>query len=526
MSVTTPVRAALAGDIGLSGPVLSDAVSLSKLTMDSFAWRLLSESSKLVLQVGVQVALARLLPVDAFGLLAVAMLVVNFGARLSEMGTGPALIQRATITATHVRVAFSLAAVSGALLSAATWFGAPLVAALFKVPEVAPPLRLIGLMFVFGSLGTTAESLMQRRMEYRRLLRVELVSYGVGYALVGIVLALLRCGIWALAWAIVVQSIVRTAMLLVMAPHPARPCLSTREAGQLLNFGVGMTLGGLASFTAQNAATFVVARWLGTTALGLFSRAYQLMYLPIYQFSSILCLVLFPAYSTIQADPERVERGYLGSLCLSALVMFPAFAAMAIVAPELMTGVLGPQWAAAAVPLRILCVAGAFYCIYTLADAVARGMGAVYAKFVNQAVYAVAVFAGAWAAKGWNTAGVAVGVLCATVLVYGLMAHLSLRVTRSEWRRFFRAQLPGIAVAVAVAAIGAPIASMLRAATPDPLVVLAGTLAACGAAWAAAAAALPRRWLTASVREMIANATTAGVEAAAGLRRRYRPDPT
>ena len=40
---------------------------MSKRTVDAFAWRLLSESSKLVLQIGVQITLARLLPVDAFG---------------------------------------------------------------------------------------------------------------------------------------------------------------------------------------------------------------------------------------------------------------------------------------------------------------------------------------------------------------------------------------------------------------------------------------------------------------------------
>lgn len=511
-------------DIALLRPALPHGASLSKFTLDAFLWRLLSESSKLVLQVGVQITLARLLPVETFGLMAIAMVVMNLGARVSEMGTGPALIQRPTITATHVRVAFTLSVLFGSSLSIAIWFGAGVAGTLFKAPAVTSALRLMGLAFVFTSFGATADALLQRRMDYRRLLRVELVSYAFGYAVVGIVLALLGYGIWALAWAVVAQTIVRTAMLLLMLRHPARPCLRRRETQELLNFGVGMTLGGLASFAAQNSDYFVAARWLGTTALGLYSRAYQLMYLPIYAFASILNLVLFPAYSTIQTDRERVARGYLSSVSLSALVAFPVYAAVAIAAPEVMTGVFGPPWAPAATPLRILCLAGAFYCVYNLADSLVRALGAVYEKFFYQAIYAFAVFAGAYACRGWNIVGVASAVLGSTALVYLLMAHVSLRLTHSGWRPFFRAQLPGLAVSAAVVAIALPAAIALRAAGAPPLIVLGGTLTAAAAAAAATALTLPRRWFTANVREMVAYATATGVEMAAGVLRRYRPE--
>jgi PST family polysaccharide transporter len=325
-------------------------------TANAFVWRLVSESSKFALQMGVQVTLARLLPVEAFGVLAIASLLINFGFCMAEIGTGPALIQRAEITAKHVRVAWSLSVMCGALVSLGIWMGAPVIAALFRADAAAPVLRLIGLVFVIGSAGTTAESLLQRRMDYRRLLCVELLSYGCGYAVLGITLAALNYGVWALAWGTVAQSTLKTSLLLLLSPHSLRPCLARAEAGQLLNFGVGMTLGRLASFSAQNADYFVVARWLGTTALGFYSRAYQLMCLPIYQFSSILNYVLFPAYSSIQTEPDRLRRGYLGSVCLASLVVFPALTTMAIVAPELMITMFGPQWAPAAPALRILCV--------------------------------------------------------------------------------------------------------------------------------------------------------------------------
>jgi len=495
---------------------------MSKRTVDAFAWRLLSESSKLVLQVGVQITLARLLPVDAFGVLAVASLVVNFGSRVSAIGTGPALIQRAEITGRHIRAAFVLSVACGAAVSVGIWPAAPRTAALFRVDRAAPSLRLIGMVFVIGSIATTAESLLFRRMDYRRLLWIDLLSYGCGYAIVGIGLALLHYGVWALAWATVAQTIFKTTMLLVLSPHPMRPCLGGAETRQLLNFGIGMTLGRLASFAAQNADYFVVARWLGTTALGFYSRAYQLMCLPIYQFSSILNTVLFPAYSSIQTDAERLRRGYLGSVCLSAIVVFPALTTMAIVAPELMTAVFGPQWAPSAPALQILCMAGMLYSIYNLADSLVRAAGAVYRKFLYHTIYALSVLAGAFVGRHWGIGGVAAAVTVATAVGYVLMSQLSLRLTRASWPAFFAAHLPGIAVSAAAAAIGLPVGAVVRSAGVAPLVALAAMTSACTLAALAALLAVPDAWLTPTVREVIGQVRKAASGMAAAARRRYR----
>lgn len=483
--------------------------SLSKITSDAFAWRLVTEGSRVVLVFGVQVILARMLPVEAFGMLAIAMVVVNFGSNLSEMGTAPALIQRVTITPAHVRVAFSVALLTGALLTGAIGLAAPVVAGLFNAPAVAPVLQLVGLVFVLAGIGTTAEALMQRAMEYRRLMKVEVVSYAVGFAIVGITVAMLGYGVWALAWATIAQAAVKSAMLIVMRPHPMRPCLALTETRQLLGFGFGLSLSRIAGFTAQNADSFVVARWLGVEALGLYSRAFQLMSQPITHFSSVLNGVLFPAYSTIQSDNDRLRRGYLVSLSVSALVVFPVLVTLALAAPEVMTGVFGPQWGGAATSLRILCLGGAGYCIYNLADSLVRARGAVYRKFLYHSVYAASVFAAAFLGRRWGIGGVSVGVVLAIGVVYLLMARLSLQLTACSWSRFFFAQWGAVVTAAAALGAGVPTLVGLRALGLPPLAVLALSGSVALGASTLATLLLPRRWLLPTVADLIATYRTA-----------------
>jgi len=498
--------------------------SLSRRTVDAFAWGLLTESLRLVLLLAVQITLARLLPVEAFGLLAVAMLVVNFGSRLSEIGTASAIIQRSELSSRHVRAGFTLALLCGTTMTVAIWFGAPVAAVLFKVPTVTPILRLIGWVFAFDSIGSTAEALMQRRMDYRRLLFVSIVSYGVGYGILGITLSILGFGVWALAWATVAQAVMKSAMLLVLCPHPMAPYLFGRETRELLKFGIGMTLSKLATFAAQNGDYFVVARTLGLTALGLYSRAYQLMCLPIYQFSAILNAVLFPAYSSIQHDVDRLRRGYLTALSVSSIVVFPVLTVLAVAAPEVMGGVFGRQWAPAVVPLQILCAGGACYCIYNLADSLVRAKGAVYTKFLCHTIFALAVFMFARAGAAWGITGVSVGVTSAIAVVYLLMARLSLRLTACTWSLFFRAQLPAVAVSGAAGIAGLLIATALRATGISALVILGATALACGVVALVTVFILPSSWHSQTVRAGLCHGKAQANGILAAIRRRYVPE--
>jgi PST family polysaccharide transporter len=472
-----------------------DAAPLFDRAIGAFTWRFLSESSIFALRLVVTIILARLLPVDAFGLLTLVMIVMNFAYRISQVGMAPALIQCKDLTKTHARVAFSVSVLSGVAITAVIWASAPAVAAIFRNDAVTPLLRLISTSFLFSSLGSISAALLERRLNYRRLFQVELSSYTFGYALVGIILAVSGWGVWALAWAIVVESVLRAGLLFAASPHPLRPSFARLEAGQLLNFGAGSSLSRIANYAALNGDYFVVGRWLGAEDLGLYSRAYQLISLPMYQFSSVISYVLFPVYSRIQDDTRALRRAYIASVFISSVIVIPILTALAIAAPEVMAGVFGPQWTGAIAPLQLLCMGGVFHSIYNLGDSLARAKGAVYLKFWCHAVYAAGVIVGSIVGTSWGINGVAVGVVMALAVIYLLLGRLSIYLSESTWREFFLSQLPGLIFGVSVAAFALPVTLLLRSAQIPHLVILAATLAMSLIGALLAALVLPRPWL-------------------------------
>src|SRR5262245_60385302 len=107
-------------------------------TRIAFTWRFASESLKFVLQLTVMIILARLVSVDQFGLLALAMVVTNLVIRVSEIGIYYAVIQRKDLTDTHIRVAFTLSTLFGLFFTAVVYVIAPLAATLLRNDEVTP----------------------------------------------------------------------------------------------------------------------------------------------------------------------------------------------------------------------------------------------------------------------------------------------------------------------------------------------------------------------------------------------------
>jgi PST family polysaccharide transporter len=465
--------------------------------MSAFTWRFVSESLRFVLQLTVMIILARLVRVDQFGLLALAMVVTNLVIRISEIGIYYAVVQRKDLTDTHIRVAFTLSTLFGLFFTAVVYMTAPLAAALLRNDEVTPVLRLMSVIFLFMNLGSTAMGLLQKKLDYRNLLIAEVVSYGVGYALVSVALALLGYGVWALAWASVTQFSLRAALLLWLSPHPKRPSLALEESRQLLTFGVGSSLSTLANYAAINGDYFVVGRWLGATALGLYSRAYQLMTLPMMQFTSVIASVLFPVYSMIQDDDARLRRAYLNSVSLSAIIVTPALAALGVAAPEIMSGIFGAEWVSAAAPLTILCVGGYLNAAHTLSDSLARAKGAVYEKFRRHAIYAACVFAGSYIGSRWGIVGVAVGVVIATIVMYLLMAQLTNRLVGVNWKQYLLCQLPGAILGASVVAVALPVTVLLRVAQLPPLLVLPCALIAAAMAAVVTGVLLPHDWFNA-----------------------------
>jgi O-antigen/teichoic acid export membrane protein len=479
----------------MSARVAGASDSLSGRTITGGQWRMASLVVQGVLHLVIGVVLARLLPPADFGLAAFSLIVIGLAAMVADVGVGAAVVQRQTVTVRHLRVAFTLSLLTGLFITGVLVGIAPLVALLAKDGAVAPVLRVQSIVFIATGVGTVGRAQLQRRLDFRRLFVVDLASYLLGYAFIAIGGALLGWGVWSLVLGSIVQSGLASVLFVLLARAPIRPFLAKREVRELLGFGVGVTVNGVINYVGRNGDNFLVGRFLGTTALGLYARAFNFMMLPINYFSSVIPTVLIPAFAEIQTDKSRVGRGYLMGVQTAALVTAPVMAWVIVSAPHLILGLYGARWVGAIVPLQILAAGGVPRAMLGLAGAVAQACNRVRSETPFQIVFAFAVTLGVSLGAIYGLVGVAVAVSLAVVPLFVGQAWLALSITGVTWRAFGLAHLPGLLLAGVTVAVILPLRFLAESIGLSHLVILAVLSAA-----SAASALLGISIMPASVR--------------------------
>lgn len=405
-TVTCAVRKVMGNRLGKQADLGGE--NLSKQTVSGVSWQMLASAIKFVAQFGTGIALARLLPPEDFGIVGLAYIATGFATILTDLGLGPALIQRRDISERHIRLCHTFSLSSALVIGAALYVSAGFIADFFNDARVEPVLQVLAFTFPFSGFSITSGAILTRRMAFNTIVKIELFASVVGYGGVAIALAVSGFGYWSLVGGTLVQTVLATLLTYAVTRHDLRPFLAREELRDLFGFSAGMSLTSTANYFARQGDYFVVGRLMDATSLGFYSRAYSLMQLPLTFFGRALSRVLFPAASKVQDDPARFQRAFRTTFSLSVAVSLPVSLAIAILAPEIILVLYGEKWLETAPLLAILAPFGVFRMSYNTAVSFVRAYGQAYRLFLSQVIYGVLVIGGSWwAGSIWGLEGVA-----------------------------------------------------------------------------------------------------------------------
>jgi PST family polysaccharide transporter len=151
--------------------------------------------------------------------------------------------------------------------------------------------------------------------------------------------------------------------------------LSWKTGRRLLPFGAGLLGSSVVNYWFRNGDNLLVGRFCGAVQLGLYSRAYNLMMLPVSQVHSVLSPVLFPTLSSVQHSKAEVRRIFLFANQAIAVVAFPLMLGLAVVADDFVKVLWGDRWLGAVTIIRVLAIAGVGNSVYTTTGWIYMAMG-------------------------------------------------------------------------------------------------------------------------------------------------------
>jgi PST family polysaccharide transporter len=331
--------------------------ALQSATISGLGWSCVSQLLQMVLQFIVIAILAHILNPEDFGTIAKITIFTGFLRTMGELGFNTALVQCQDVDRRHLDTVFWLTSVSGVLLTFLTVLLAPFIASFYEQPLLKSLMITLSFTFFITSLSTVHQAILQKGLKFQQIAKVEIgATFLAGICAVGF--ACNGAGLWSL----VVQTLVGACTLTFLLWHLCRwrPDFSFDHAAYRQMHRFSMNLLGFNGFNylIRNFDNLLIGKFLGSTMLGIYSFAYNLMILPVSQITSITSRVMFSALSSIKDDIERVRGIFLMSTRIIALLAFPVIVGMFIVAEPFVSLVYGDMWLPVVPVFKVLCISG------------------------------------------------------------------------------------------------------------------------------------------------------------------------
>jgi len=318
-----------------------------------------SQGLKFIITIAATSVMARLLTPADYGLIGMVAFVTGFVSMYKDLGLAAATIQKSEINSEQISTLFWVNLLLSLGITLFTAAISPLVAWFYGEPRLTLVTVVTAVGFIISGLAVQHEALLRRQMRYFALASIGLTSMIMGYV-VGIILAWRGFSYWALVASQL--AVATTGTLLTVTLCRWMPGLPKRNTGvrSMLKFGSNLTGFTTINYFSRNLDNLLIGRVWGAQQLGLYTRAYQLMGLPIEQINEPISSVAVPSLSRLTDSPESYRKAYLRMLEKVALLTMPCVALMIATSDWIIHIVLGPQWTGATKIFVLLGITGLF----------------------------------------------------------------------------------------------------------------------------------------------------------------------
>jgi O-antigen/teichoic acid export membrane protein len=445
---------------------------------------------------------SRTLTATQFGVFAVATIFADLSLALSTSTFGVALIQTDELSEETSRAGLVAFASTAVFLSVGALLSAPLLERIFGSPGLAEVLVAMSLAVPLRVMSGYYGALLQRNLDLRFYQATQNVPQFVGGCGLTVIGALAGWGVWCLVAGYALSAAMEFVMTLARARPIHRFPQRMQSVVDLLKIGSGSAANRMANFAAVSLDRAVVGVGLGAGALGIYSRAYGLMMVPVKLLGMAISQTLLSVFSRLQGDDLRLRDALLKILNIQPMLFIPIGVGLIVATPALVLVVLGDGWSQVVLPAQILFSALAARLGYVAPEQAAVAVGEAWGSAGRQLVFATLVCLGALSGLAIGLVGVAVGVTLALVVLYCLSLRRAAERFQFSKMALIGAHLRAIAVCLPGLLLASMGGQMLSAWTQSELVaslVKAVIYSSCSATIIIIA---PRAWMGEAVGDI------------------------
>lgn len=339
--------------------------SLGHTAVKGAVWASIDRFTSMGIQFIVNLVLARLLLPADFGMIGMLAIFITVSQTLIDGGFASALIQKKEPTQVDYSTIFFWNLIFSAFLYGILFFSAPLIAEFYAMPSLSAVLRVMALNLILTGIFAIQKTRLQKQFEFKTLAIVNISAYTLG-AIIAILFALYDFGVWSLVVMQLSYGAFSIFLLCCITRWFPSICFSKASLKKLFGFGGYIMAANILQTICLNIQGIIIGKRFSATQMGYYSQAFKLDQVTSYSIPQIIVQVMYPVYSTIQDDKERLNKMVLMNMRVIAFMIFPLLAMLILVAEPLIGGLYGSKWLPAAPYFRIFCVGGFFVCLQNI----------------------------------------------------------------------------------------------------------------------------------------------------------------
>jgi len=299
--------------------------------------------------------MARLLTPGDYGVVALAGSAYAFFALLGQFGFDSALIHMQNPVKAHYDSAWTANILVGVAIAVTMFLIAKPISLFFNDPRienVVYSFSILSLAKGFENIGVVNfRKTMQFRGDFLYFVIPKLTA-----VITGISAAFVLRNYWALVIGMATAQL--TTLVYSHVSQPLRPRLALTKFKELFTYSRWILFNNFLQYLAVNSIDIILGRIHNASAVGIYGIARQIAYLPTTELMAPLNRAMFPSFSSIAQDTERVRNVFGKTLSMITLFSIPAAFGIMVLSESIIEVLLGPKWSAASPVLAVLCVVG------------------------------------------------------------------------------------------------------------------------------------------------------------------------
>ncbi|MDX3911251.1 MAG: oligosaccharide flippase family protein [Sphingobium sp.] len=319
----------------------------------SLAWMGGAQVVSMVLQFASTIVLARYLTLHDAGIYAVALALVAVLALIQNLGLQALIVREEVLTPEISTTAFTINAlisivlagvIEAVSLAGGQFVGDPGVQRALSVLAITPLFQI----FIFLPAAT-----LEREGRFKEIALVNTAGTVCG-TVATIILVLYGYSYMSVPYAQWVNGAVTAILMCIVGFRHVSFRIGFHSWRRVGDFGLQMlAVSGINSLSTR-LSDIAVARLLGLSALGLYSRASGLNGMIWSNVHLLIGRVMLVDYAALHRSGESLRERYLRTVEIVTAILWPAFIGFAIIAKPFILIVYGERWIGAAAPLALI----------------------------------------------------------------------------------------------------------------------------------------------------------------------------